>query len=64
MFLSSIFAHAIICHREYLLHFTLLCMHNLLIARQQLLVRFVDVSTPLIIALVKCFLYLTELKYG
>ena len=56
MFLSSIFAYAIICHRE--------CMHNLLIARQQLLVRFVDVFTPLIIALVKCFLYLTELKYG
>ena len=62
MFHSSIFAHAIICHPEYLLHFILLCMYNLLIARQQLLVRFVDVSTTFVIALMKCFLYLTEFK--
>ena len=64
MFLLSIFAHAIICPPEYLLHFILLYMYNLLIAQQQLLVRYVDVFTPFIIALVKCFLYLTELKYG
>ena len=49
---------------EYLLPFILLCMYNLLIARQQLLVRFVDVSTTFGIALMKCFLYLTEFKYG
>ena len=28
------------------------------------LVRFVDVSTTFVIALMKCFLYLTEFKYG
>ena len=61
MFLSSIFAHGIICHPEYLLHFILLYMYNLLIARQQLPVCFVDVFAPFIIALVKCFLYSTEL---
>ena len=52
------------CLIKSLLHFILLCMYNLLIARQQLLIRFVDVSTTFVIALMKCFLYLTEFKYG
>ena len=58
------FIHICSCHPEYLLHFILLCMYNLLIARQHLLIRFVDVSTTFVIALMKCFLYLTEFKYG